>query len=120
MECAVDESFVCNLCLEQLHIARYKCTCCVDFDVCEQVWQRIPPCNYYKPIENLFPSQQCLEAADESHKSHIFLKIKIEETENQPQQAQNEIPSIAEQLAVLDGVQFFRLDQDAISKQCKC
>ena len=60
---------------------------------------------------------QCLNTANESHQNHIFLKINISGVEENQQKVGNSIPSVAEQLAVLDGVQYFRLDQDAISKQ---
>lgn len=31
------DTFVCNVCMATLEEARYKCTSCIDYDVCEKV-----------------------------------------------------------------------------------
>lgn len=31
------DTFVCNICFKPLEVARFKCICCIDYDVCEEV-----------------------------------------------------------------------------------
>jgi hypothetical protein len=111
------DTFICNVCFKPLELARFKCVCCIDYDVCEAVSHCTPSYRFVTELlfERCYVPQQCLSNPT-GHENHMFLKVPVVAGEDDGQHT--EAPSeggVADQFAVLDSMQIFRLGKLLIS-----
>ena len=110
------DTFACNLCFASLSSTRFKCMCCNDFDVCENV--SFFTFHYVYCGQLVFNDVlllcQCLMNSDLHDQSHIFIKIKSEEAPVFSIDSEYPQPSVLEELAVLDSLAIFNLGNETI------
>lgn len=100
------DTFVCNSCFAQLSDFRFKCICCVDYDVCQSVRRKTNSDSTRSSLVAQILVVQCMDRVVQDHEDHVFLKIRVEPEDTEGGRAEL---SLAEELTVLDAIQVFDL-----------
>lgn len=93
------DTFVCNVCFQPLVNYRFKCVCCIDYDVCEEVSSVRKICTHLQALSRTI--LQCLSQPGAEHLDHVFVKISLMSSSCVLES--NEI-QLADELAVLDNI----------------